>query len=69
MIIVKGVLYLITWFFILFVLVILGIALYIDWRNKRTNNNPPITIHPSTKPGESSNYIMGDSHKDTGGFQ
>jgi hypothetical protein len=58
---------LVIWFFMVFVLVILGLAFFIDWKNKKTNNNPHITIHPSTKPGESSNYIMGDSHKDNGG--
>jgi hypothetical protein len=54
-------------FFIVLVLVILGIALFIDWKNKKTNNNPHITIHPGSKPGESSNYMMGDSHMDSGG--
>jgi hypothetical protein len=57
----------VIWFFIVMVFVILGIALFIDWKNKKTNNNPHKTIHPSTKPGESSNYMMGDSHKDSGG--
>jgi hypothetical protein len=62
------VLFLITWGLIIFLVVlVLGIASYIDWRNKKTNNNPHITIHPSTKPGESSNYTIGDSHKDSGG--
>jgi hypothetical protein len=49
------------------ILFILGLALLIDWKRKKTNNNPHMTIHPATKPGESSNYIMGDSHKDSGG--
>ncbi|MHC0039126.1 hypothetical protein [Pseudoneobacillus sp. C159] len=57
----------VTWFFIGFILLILGLALFIDWNRKRTNNNPHMTIHPGTKPGESSNYMMGDSPKDTGG--
>jgi hypothetical protein len=57
----------VMWFFIFLVLVILGIAIFIDWKNKRTNNNPHITIHPGAKPGESSNYLMGDNHKDSGG--
>jgi uncharacterized BrkB/YihY/UPF0761 family membrane protein len=64
---VKGVFLMVMWFFIVFVLVILGIALFIDLKNRKNNNNPHITIHPSVKPGESSNYMMGDSPKDTGG--
>jgi uncharacterized BrkB/YihY/UPF0761 family membrane protein len=63
----KGVLFMVIWFFIIFVLIILGIALYIDRKNKKTNNNPHMTIHPGAKPGESSNYIMGDNPKDHGG--
>jgi hypothetical protein len=58
----------VTIFFIGLIIFILALALFIDWRRKRNNNNPHITIDPSTKPGESSNYIMGDN-KDIGGFQ
>jgi hypothetical protein len=61
------VIHLVTWFFILLILFILGLALLIDWNRKKTNNNPHMTIHPATKPGESSNYMMGDSPKDSGG--
>jgi hypothetical protein len=61
------VIHLVTWFFIILILFILGLALLIDWKRKKTNNNPHITILPATKPGESSNYMMVDSPKDSGG--
>jgi hypothetical protein len=64
---IKGVIHLVIWFFMVLILFILGLALLIDWKSKKTNNNPHMTIHPGAKPGESSNYIMGDSHKDSGG--
>lgn len=57
-----------TWFFIVFILLILALALLIDWRSKKNNNHPYLTIDPNAKPGESSNFLMGD-YKDTGGFQ
>jgi preprotein translocase subunit YajC len=56
------------WFFIIFILLIVTFAFYIDRRRKRNNNNPHIPTNPNTKPGDSSNYMMGDN-KDTGGFQ
>jgi len=56
------------WFFIILILGILGFALIIDLKRKKNNNNPQIPTHPNAKPGDSSNYTMGDN-KDTGGFQ
>lgn len=53
---------------LIFVLIIFAFALFIDWRRKKNNNNPHIPTNPNTKPGDSSNYMMGDN-KDTGGFQ
>lgn len=56
------------WFFIIFILMIVAFAFLIDKRRKKNNNNPHIPTNPNAKPGESSNFMMGD-HKDTGGFQ
>lgn len=56
-----------TWFFMILIILILGFAMLIDYRRKKNNNNPHIPTNPSTKPGESSNYLMGDN-KDMGGF-
>lgn len=53
---------------LIFVLLILAFAFFIDFKRKKNNNNPKIPIHPNAKPGDSSNYTMGDN-KDTGGFQ
>lgn len=52
---------------IIFVLLILGFALLIDWRRKKNNNNPHLTTNPNAKPGDSSNYIMGDNKYIGGG--
>ncbi|MCM3664799.1 hypothetical protein M3204_10315 [Mesobacillus subterraneus] len=55
-----------AWLFI-FILSILGFALIIDYKRKKNNNNPPHKTHPHAKPGDSSNYIMGDNkHSDSG---
>jgi hypothetical protein len=46
---------------LVFVLGTLGFAFFIDWRRKKNNNNPYIKTNPNSKPGESSNYMMGDN--------
>ncbi|WP_409275982.1 hypothetical protein V1499_10285 [Neobacillus sp. SCS-31] len=58
----------IWWFFSFIILGMLGFALLIDIRRKKNNNNPHIPTDPNAKPGDSSNYLMGD-YKDTGGIQ
>ncbi|WP_316572064.1 hypothetical protein [Neobacillus sp. YIM B06451] len=65
----EGCLYLaVIWFFIILILGISGFALIIDLKRKKNNYNFHIPTNPNTKPGDSSNYIMGDN-KDTGGIQ
>lgn len=56
------------WWVVIFIAGIILFALFIDWRRRRNNNNPLTPTNPNAKPGESSNYLMGDN-KDTGGFQ
>ncbi|WP_066074651.1 LPXTG cell wall anchor domain-containing protein [Neobacillus soli] len=56
-----------TWFFIIFILGILGFALIIYLRRKKNNNNPHIPTNPNAKPGDSSNYMMGDNRYTGGG--
>jgi hypothetical protein len=56
-----------VWFFV-FILGILAFALLIDWRRKKRKDNLQKPINPNAKPGDDSNYMMGDN-KDTGGFQ
>ncbi|WP_200869987.1 hypothetical protein [Cytobacillus firmus] len=56
------------WWLLIFIAGIILFSLLIDWRRKKNNNNSHISINPNGKPGESSNYLMGDN-KDTGGFQ
>ncbi|UTR10330.1 hypothetical protein MM300_21040 [Evansella sp. LMS18] len=54
------------WFFALLVFLIIAFAILIDWRRKRNNNIPNKMTHPEAKPGDSSNYMMGD-HRPGGG--
>ncbi|WP_192894720.1 hypothetical protein [Neobacillus notoginsengisoli] len=44
-----------------------GFSLFIDWRRKKNNNNPLIPTDPNAKPGDSSNYMMGDNKYINGG--
>lgn len=55
------------WFLMIFVLLIVAFSLWIDWRRKKNNNDPQTTTNPNAKPGDSSNYMMGDN-KYTGGL-
>jgi hypothetical protein len=54
-----------VWFLVL-IFGILAFSALIDWRRKKNNNNPHIPTDPNAKPGDSSNYTMGDN-RDTGG--
>lgn len=56
------------WWIVILIVGTLLFALFIDIRRKRINNNPPIPTNPHAKPGDSSNYMMGDN-KEHGGFQ
>jgi hypothetical protein len=42
-------------------------ALIIDLRRKKNNNNPHFPTNPNAKPGDSSNYMMGDNRYTGGG--
>jgi hypothetical protein len=50
-----------------FILGILAVALLIDFKRKKNNNNPHIPTNPNAKLGESSNYMMGDNKYIGGG--
>jgi hypothetical protein len=53
--------------FLVMLLVIVALALFIDIKRKRNNNNPLTPTNPNAKPGDSSNYIMGDNKHIGGG--
>jgi hypothetical protein len=55
-----------TWLFV-FILGILGFAFLIDWRRKKKHYNPHKLTDPNVKPGDSSNYMMGDNKYTNGG--
>lgn len=49
--------------FSLFVSSYIRFAFFIDWRRKKdkNNTNPRIPTNPNAKPGDSSNYLMGNN--------
>ncbi|MCQ6265188.1 hypothetical protein M1K46_05865 [Fictibacillus sp. WQ 8-8] len=55
-----------TWLLVL-ILGIIAFALFLDWRRKKNNNNSRPPINPGAKPGESTNYMMGDNKYTDGG--
>ena len=55
------------WFFIILILSILGLALATDLKRKKNNNNTQIPTDPNAKPGDCSNYLMGDNKYIGGG--
>jgi hypothetical protein len=50
--------------FLIFIGVILFLAFLIDWRRKKNNNH---SHHSSAKPGEHTNYQMGENRFTSGG--
>lgn len=50
----------------IFLLIIIVLALLVDRRNKKLNNNNQNPINSNAKPGESSNYMMGDNRYTNG---
>ncbi|WP_198029806.1 hypothetical protein [Bacillus sp. J33] len=49
------------------IIVTLVFAYSIDRKRKKINNTSQKGISPNEKPGESSNYTMGDNHYSGGG--
>ncbi|WP_257348496.1 hypothetical protein [Pseudalkalibacillus decolorationis] len=46
----------------------LALAGFIDWRRKRNKNEGERPINPHSKPGEDSNYTMGDNRHTNDNF-
>ena len=55
-----------VWLMIL-ILGVFTLALFIDWIRKKNNNNPHVITNPNAKPGDDSNYMMGDNKYTNGG--
>lgn len=53
--------------FIVPVVVVLALAVYVDIRNRKMKNKNQTMINPNAKPGEDSNYMMGDNRYLNGG--
>ncbi|MGI8385992.1 hypothetical protein [Robertmurraya sp. P23] len=54
--------------FLASVFIVITLAFWIDSKRKKNKNNPHIPTNPNAKPGDSTNYLMGDN-KYTGGSQ
>lgn len=70
MIIWKGKELIMMFWFIIFSIVFIFLALgaLIDWKRKKHNNYPHRGTNLNNKPGESENYRMGNNENHTGGF-
>ena len=55
------------WIFVVPITVIVAFGVLIEWRKKRRNDYPHKASSPHTRPGESSNYKMGDNNYTSGG--
>ncbi|MGE6684738.1 hypothetical protein [Paenisporosarcina sp. NPDC076907] len=55
------------WFFGAMFTMLFGLGVYIDWRRKKINNHPFRSTHPHAKPGDDTNYRMGDNNNHSGG--
>lgn len=55
------------WLIVLIILiVIISLALHVDERNKKINKNIQNPSNSNAKPGESTNYTMGDNRYTNG---
>ena len=49
------------WLMLIIAVILLACAFLIDRRNKRIKNSPLKTTNAHAKPGESTNFMMGDN--------
>lgn len=55
------------WIFLIGILIVFALAFFIDRKRKKNHNAPHIPVDPDNKPGEDSNYKMGDDDYFSGG--
>ncbi|WP_192806484.1 hypothetical protein [Planococcus donghaensis] len=55
------------WIFIVPIASLISLGALIEWKRKKRNDTSLNAINPHTRPGESSNYQMGDNHYTSGG--
>jgi len=53
-------------YFIVPIIMLVGLGGFIDWRRKKKNNYPHISTNPNIRPGESQDFQMGARDKDIG---
>jgi hypothetical protein len=53
-------------YFIVPIIMLVGLGGFIEWRRKKNNNYSHIPTNPDIRPGESQNFSMGDRDKDIG---
>lgn len=56
-----------NWIFVVPITVIVAFGVLIEWRKKKRNDYHHIGSSPHTRPGESTNYKMGDNNYTSGG--
>jgi len=55
------------WIVFIPIMILLGLGLLVDWKRKKRNDYPLKSTNPNAKPGDSTNYKMGDNHYTSGG--
>lgn len=55
------------WIFFIPITFLLSFGLLIEWKRKRRNDYALKGSNPHTRPGESTNYKMGDNNYTSGG--
>lgn len=55
------------WIFFIPIVLLISLGTWIDWRRKKRNDIAHRESNPHTRPGESSNYQMGDNNYTSGG--
>lgn len=56
------------WLIIIIVIfILLTLASFIDRKRKKNNNDPYLSSDPNAKPGEDTNYMIGDNRYTNGG--
>ena len=55
------------WIISIPIIVLLACGLLVDRKRKKRNDYPQIGTNPDSKPGDSSNFKMGDNHYTSGG--
>jgi len=55
------------WIFGIPIIILVALGLLVEWKRKKRNDYPLKATNPNAKPGDSTNYRMGDNNYTNGG--